>query len=126
MKPIKKLLFMLLLMAPTMPARSGEFAYLTFEMTDGTKISVSVSSLALTVDGTTLTAASQSFVISNLSKMYFTASDETTGIRQLEFKMADEITDVFDLQGKKVSKAQMKKGVYIIKTRQGTCKIVVK
>ena len=117
---------MLLLIAPTMPARSSEFAYLTFEMTDGTKISVSVSSLALTVNGTTLTAASQSFVISNLSKMYFTASDETTGIRQLEFKMADEITDVFDLQGKKVSKAQMKKGVYIIKTRQGTCKIVVK
>ena len=45
------------------------YTYLTFEMTDGTKVSVATSSLTLTFSGNTLTVGSQTFTLSDLSKM---------------------------------------------------------
>ena len=125
---MKKILLTLLFMVGAMTVQADEYTYLTFETTDGAKASVSVSSLTLTISGTTLTAGSQSFNLTNLSKMYFSTSDETTitGIQQLKAEALDEATDIYDLQGKKVTKEQMRKGAYIIKTKQGTYKIGVK
>ena len=123
---MKKVLLVLTMMAGALASYAGDYTYLTFETTDGTKTSVDVSSLTLTISGTTLTAGSQSFTLSNLSKMYFSVSDETTGIRQMPVNTLDEITDIYDLQGRKIAKDQMTKGVYIIKTNQGTHKIAVK
>ena len=125
---MKKILLTLLFMVGAMTVQADEYTYLTFETTDGANASVSVSSLTLTISGTTLTAGSQSFNLTNLSKMYFSTSDETTitGIQQLKAEALDETTDIYDLQGKKVTKEQMRKGAYIIKTKQGTYKIVVK
>lgn len=125
---MKKILLTLLFMVGAMTVQADEYTYLTFETTDGAKASVSVSSLTLTISGTTLTAGSQSFNLTNLSKMYFSTSDETTitGIQQLKAEALDETTVIYDLQGKKVTKEQMRKGAYIIKTKQGTYKIVVK
>ena len=107
---------------------AGDYSYLTFELTDGTKASVSVAQLSLTVNGTTLTAGSQSFTLTNLAKMYFSATDEssTTGISSIDIIGNDDITDIYDLQGHKVTKDQMKKGVYIVKTKDRTYKIAVK
>ena len=103
------------------------YTYLTFETTDGAKISVSVSSLTLTISGTTLTTGSQTFTISNLSKMYFSESDETTtGIESVSIETLEDVTDIYDLQGHKVEKEQMRKGVYIVKTKKGNHKILVK
>ena len=81
---MKKILLTLLFMVGAMTVQADEYTYLTFETTDGAKASVSVSSLTLTISGTTLTAGSQSFNLTNLSKMYFSTSDETTitGIQQ--------------------------------------------
>ena len=125
---MKKSLLTLLLMVGAIATHADEYVYLTFETTDGAKTSVSVSSLTLTISGTTLTAGSQSFTLANLSKMYFTTSDgsTTTDIQQLNVEVLDEATAIYDLQGKKVAKEQMRKGAYIIKTTQGTYKIVVK
>lgn len=72
---------MALVGALTMQADS--YTYLTFETTDGSKVSVNITSLSLSVSGTTLTAGSQQFTLTNLSKMYFTSGDMTTGIEQL-------------------------------------------
>lgn len=107
---------------------AGDYSYLTFELTDGTKASVSISQLKLTVNGTTLTAGSQSFTLTNLAKMYFSATDEssTTGISSADIIGSDDITDIYNLQGHKVTKDQMKKGVYIVKTKDRTYKIAVK
>lgn len=107
---------------------AGDYSYLTFELTDGTKASVSISQLSLTVNGTTLTAGSQSFTLTNLAKMYFSATDEssTTGISSADIIGSDDITDIYNLQGHKVTKDQMKKGVYIVKTKDRTYKIAVK
>lgn len=123
---MKNFLLTLFFMVGVIAAHADEYAYLTFETTDGAKTSVSVSSLTLTISGTTLTAGSQSFTLTNLSKMYFSTSNETTGIQQLKAETLDEAIDIYDLQGKKVTKEQMQKGAFIIKTKQGTYKIVVK
>ena len=110
------------------PKGEGDYSYLTFETTDGAKASVSVEGLTLSISGTTLTTNSQSFTLSNLSKMYFSTTDETTttGIENISIETLDEATDIYDLQGHKVTKAQMKKGVYIVKTKNKTYKMVVK
>jgi len=110
-------------------AMADDFHYLTFETTDGAKASVEISALSMTIDGTTLVAGNQTFILSNLSKMYFSVSDETsssTGIRQLDNLNLQEILTIYDLQGHKIDKEQMKKGVYIVKTKGGTYKIASK
>lgn len=121
------LLFLTLVGALTVQA-DETYPYLTFETTDGAKISVNTESLKLTINGTTLTAGDQQFTITNLSKMYFSASDEstTTGMEEITRATLDDATEIYDLQGRKVTKEQMRTGVYIVKTKDRTCKIVVK
>jgi len=110
----------------TLTVQASDYTYLTFETTDGAKASVSVSNLTLSISGTTLTAGTQSFTLSNLSKMYFSNTDETTGISEVMKANLDEATEIYNLQGHKVSKDQMRRGVYVIKTKQGTFKLNVK
>ena len=110
-----------------LPADEGNgYAYLTFEMKDGEKVSLATSSLTLTINGNTLLAGEQSFSLSNLNKMYFSKTDETTGIEETAIATLDKGADIYNLQGHKVSKEQMHKGVYIIKTKDRTYKIFVK
>lgn len=126
---MKKIILFLNMLVGAMAAQAGDYAYLTFETTDGSKVSVSVASdVTLTISGTTLTAGTQSFTLANLSKMYFTTSDETstTGISEVMKTDLDEATEIYDLQGHKVTKDQMHRGVYVIKTKQGTFKLNVK
>ena len=47
-------------------------------------------------------------------------------VKEISKTDLDEATDIYDLQGHKVQKEQMRRGAYIVKTKQGTCKIVVK
>lgn len=120
------LLMMALVGALTLQA-DDNYPYLTFETTDGAKISVNTESLTLTINGTTLTAGNQQFTLTNLSKMYFSTSDEsTTGIEETTITTLNDATEIYDLQGHKVTKDQMRKGVYIVKTNDKTYKIVVK
>ena len=124
---MKKIFILLTVLLATLTAQAEGYTYLTFETTDGAKASVSVENLTLTINGTTLTAGSQQFTLSNLSKMYFSTSDETaTGIEEITSASIEEATDIYDLQGHKVSKEQMKKGVYIVKTNSRTYKMVVR
>ena len=124
---MKKIILLLTVLAGTMTAQADSYTFLTFETTDGAKASVSVEKLVLTISGTTLTAGSQSFTLSNLNKMYFSTSDETTtGIEEITNAALDEATDIYDLQGHKVTKEQMRKGVYIVKTKNRTYKIAVR
>lgn len=124
---MKKIFILLTVLLATLTAQAEGYTYLTFETTDGAKASVSVENLTLTINGTTLTAGSQQFTLSNLSKMYFSTSDETaTGIEEINSASIEEATDIYDLQGHKVSKEQMRKGVYIVKTKSRTYKMVVR
>lgn len=122
---LRKSLVMLAFALVSISAMAEQFCYLTFETKDGAKVSVAIESLTMTISGTTLVAGNQTFVLDNLSKMYFSVSDETTttGIRQLENMDAKEILAIYDLQGHIVSGNQLKKEVYIVKTKGGTLKI---
>ena len=123
---MKKLIVLLLMMIGTLTAHAADYTYLTFETTDGAKVSVEASSLSITISGTTLTAGSQKFTLSNLSKMYFSTSNETTGIKAISAQELSDVTEIYDLNGRKVQKDQLRKGVYVIKTKSGTHKIAVK
>ena len=127
---MKSFILGILMMVGTLPTMAESYPYLTFELTDGTKVSVSVSSLTLTVNGTTLKAGSQTFTISNLSKMYFSSTDETTnGATAIEELTADDLEgkEIYDLNGHRLdSDAQLPRGVYIVKSKNKTCKIVVR
>ena len=127
---MKKIALTLLILVGTLTAQANDFTYLTFETTDGTKTSVDVSSLPVTInlDNSTLTIGNQTFALADLSKMYFSTQSETTGIETIDNGQwtMDNSAEFYDLQGHKVTKAQMKKGVYIVKTNSKTYKIVVK
>ena len=120
---------LLTMLVGMLEAQADNYTYLTFETTDGAKTSVDVSSQPVTInlDNSTLTIGNQTFVLADLSKMYFSTSDETTtGIENIGIETLDEVTDIYDLQGHKVTKAQMKKGVYIVKSNSRTYKMVVR
>ena len=106
------------------------YTYLTFETTDGAKVSVSVSSLPVTInlDNSTLAIGNETFALADLSKMYFSTQSETTGIETIDNGqwIMDNSAEFYDLQGHKVSKDQLRKGVYIVKTQSRTYKMVVK
>lgn len=127
---MKKIFLFLMTLAGVLTAQADDYPYLTFETTDGAKASVAVSSLKLTFSGNTLTAGSKTFTLTNLSKMYFSTTDESmeTGVEAIQQSQnaIDEATAIYDLQGHKVPKEQMRKGAYIIKTKDRTYKIVVK
>lgn len=125
---MKKIVLLWMALVGALTVQAEDYAYLTFETTDGAKASVAVSSLTLTISGSTLTAGSQTFTLSNLSKMYFSASDESTatGIETISAVTLDEAAEIYDLQGHKVTKDQMRRGVYIVKSNSRTYKMIVR
>ena len=128
---MKKIVLLLMTLVGALAVQAEDtYTYLTFETTDGVKASVPVSSLTLTISGNTLTAGSESFILSNLSKMYFSNDDQTTAINEIDYSQTDDLlsesTDIYDLQGHKISREQMRKGIYIIKTKSKTYKMIVK
>jgi len=126
---MKKILLLFMALIGALTAQADDYAYLTFETTDGAKASVAVESLTLTISGTTLTAGSQLFTLSNLAKMYFSNTDETaTGIETIDNGQLtmDNSAEIYDLRGHKVSKSEMRKGVYIVKTNNRTYKMIVR
>lgn len=125
---MKRFFLFLMVAMGTLSMQATDYPYLTFELTDGSRASVSVTTdVTLTFNGTTLTVGTQSFTLTNLSKMYFSATDETvTGISTTETTDNDEVIAIYDLRGNQISKAQMRHGVYLVKTNKGTSKVCIK
>ena len=134
---MKKLALTLLILAGTLTAQADGYTYLTLETTDGTKTSVDVSSLPVTInlDNATLTIGSQTFALADLSKMYFSTQSETTGFDKIDDLQIDDLqlesTEIYDLSGKKIVNrksvnSKLPRGVYIVKTQGRTYKTVVK
>lgn len=125
---MKKKIILATLAVGAMTAQAADYPYLTFVTTDGTKTSVSVASLTISIADGTLTAGGQTFSLAQLNKMYFSTSSETTGISVIQDSqlVVDDEADIFDLQGRKVSKSQMQHGIYVVKTKNGTFKVNMK
>ena len=126
---MKKIILLLTMLVGVFTAQAEDYTYLTFETSDGAKTSVDVSSLPVTInlDNSTLNIGDKTFTLADLSKMYFSTTDETTtGIQEVSVITLDEAVDIYDIHGRKVNKEQMRRGIYIMKTKQGTRKVSVK
>ena len=125
---MKRIFLLLTTLVGVLTAQAEDFTYLTFETSDGAKTSVDISSLPLTInlDNSTLTIGDKTFALPNLSKMYFSKQSETTGIQEVSVITLDEAIDIYDMHGRKVNKEQMRRGIYVMKTKQGTRKVSVK
>ena len=117
---------MVMIASVTAQAENDDYPYLTFETADGAKTSVSTASLTINIQDGKLVAGSKEFALADLSKMYFSTSDETTGIEEVNITAFDETADIYDLQGRKVTKDQMRRGIYVVKTKSGIRKVRVK
>ena len=93
---------------------------------DGAKASIEMTSAKLTFSGTTLMIGTESFPISNLKKIYFSVSDESsyTDIESVKTVTMNDSIAIYDIQGHQVTKGQMKRGVYIVKAKDRTYKMV--
>lgn len=114
------------MLAGALSAMAEDYPYLTFETANATKTSISTASLTINIQDGKLMAGSMELTLSDLSKMYFSTSDETTGIEEVNIATLDDTADIYDLQGRKVSRDQMRRGVYVIKTKNGTRKVNVR
>ena len=122
---MKKSILILALFVGTITAQADDYPYLTFETSNGEKVSIEFSSdLSLVFSSTTLKVGNQqTFNLKDLKKMYFSPVSQTTGISTVttdDYK----IYGYYDLQGRPVE--QPTKGIYVIKTSKGTKKVYVK
>lgn len=87
-----------------------------------------MTSLSISIADGKLTAGGQTFDLSSLSKMYFTTASETTGISVVKNSQLtiDDDAEIYDLQSRKLSKDQMQRGIYVVKTKNGTFKVNMK
>lgn len=125
---MRKYLFTLLLAVTAATAQAAPYRYLSFCTTDGAIASFPLEGLDLAIEGNTLRVGEETLLIGNLSRMYFSDTDDTvTGIAQLQATqtVAPSAT-VYDLNGKKVSANEMPSGVYLVKTQGETCKMIVR
>ena len=123
---MRTVVFGLMITVGVLSAHAGEYTFITFELNDGTKASVPATSLTMTISGNTLKAGNETFVLTNLSKMYFTSTNESTAIDEVTAGTIDDAAEIYDLKGHKVTKDQMKRGVYVVKTKTKTFKMIVK
>lgn len=134
---MKKLLFTTLITLGTLQAQAYDYPYLVFRNTEGTTTVIAVESLSITISDGQLVATNadgtQSFALADLSKMYFTQQADLTGISNAG-KQEDEVVEVFTTGGIKLgkylnineAKTSLKPGIYILKSKQKSFKIVVK
>ena len=131
----KKLIFLGMLTTFSGSLKATDYGYLVFTLNDGTTQSIVTTNLSLTFNGGNVTAKSDTSTLviplANLQKMEF-SDDNTADIHETEeFGQSsaltiDESTEIFDLQGIRVTKDQMRNGIYIVKRGNKTYKMTVK
>ena len=134
---MKKCLIFFAIAVCALSVRADEFAYpyLVLEASDGTLTSVSVASLTLKFEESSLVltndAGSRNFALSGLKKMYF--ATKPTAISTSKNNVNENV-EVWTMTGlslgvfDSISEAQqtLSRGVYVVKSERGTFKIAVK
>ena len=128
---MKKFLILGLLSIFAIGMRASDYKYLLFTLTDGTTQSIDATGASISFSNGTLTAtngvSSLSIPLANLEKMAFSNEEGTTGIETVDIEtLSDEHMSIYDLQGRSVSKGQMRKGIYIVKTHDKIYKTTVR
>lgn len=129
--------FIMSVMAIALPlmASADEYAYLSFETSDGSLESVSIESLSMTFSGSKLIVenaeGTKEFSVADLGRMFFSAT--STGITDVK-TAANGDREVYTTSGMLVGryaagedlKSVLKSGLYIIKDNSNTTKIMVR
>ena len=121
---MKKLLVMLMTMAGVLTVMADDYPYLTFETSDGNKQSVSTTSLTLEISGDKLLVnnGAQSFTLTDLQKMYFSAND-ATAIESIDNGQRTMDEGVwYTIDGRMLSGKPTTKGIYVNNGR----KVIIK
>jgi hypothetical protein len=132
---MKRLLIAFAFAIGTIGAQAYEYSYLTVQTADGNSKSIATEQLVLTFQNGQLVATngegSQTFTLTELSKMFFDAS--ASGIEKTV--ASDSATvEVYTLAGVFVGRfetmtqaeAALKQGIYLIKTNGQTKKVAIK
>ena len=101
--------------------------YMVFTLNDGTMKSITASGLTLSFTDGNLSAKSGNneltIPLNSLKVMAFSKN----GVTAIGDTMADDDSEeIYDLQGHRVTRAEMRKGVYIIKTKNRTYKVNIR
>lgn len=133
----KRFMFLICACLSGVMVHAVTYSYLTFQKADGTVVSMGVESLTMTFSDGKLVVSNgsdtQTLTVSELSMMYFSATD-ATGIKDVPNIASNAELEVFDIQGVslgkfadlKTMKAKAKPGVYVVKANGKTQKIAVK
>ena len=100
-------------------------SYLTLEMRDGSKLSIPVSMQKLVFSGDTLNIDNKSLPLSSICKICFSNIDESSDIESIYKDDINNIIDYYDLQGHRLTKEWLKKGIYIVRTKRSSNKMVI-
>lgn len=129
---MKKKFFILSLLAATNSiVLADDYGYLVFTLTDGSTKSITAEGLSLKFNNGNLTATNGTntltLSLTSLKKMEF-SYDGTSGIETVERSKGDidSSSEIYDLQGRRVTKDQMRKGIYIVKDKNRTYKVNIK
>ena len=113
-------------------ASAQGYQWLTFSLTDGSKLSVPADNVTMTYEEGRLkvqtNAGSQTLNVSDLLTMTFT--NDPAGVKEITEDLPDEFT-VFTLEGKECGKFKsldavrdaLSSGVYVVKSDRGNFKI---
>lgn len=123
----KRLLTMSVLAVLSGHLMADEFGFMVLTLNDGTTQSITSNGLSLSFAGGNLTAKNETetltIPLNSLNAMAF-SKDGVTGI---DVTMTDDGTEeIYDLQGHRETRAEMRKGVYIIKIKNRTYKTTVR
>jgi hypothetical protein len=129
-----KKVFVGLLLAMSMQAMADDYGYLTFTKGDGSARSLAVDGLTITfADGKATVqnaTESETFTLSDLTKMFFSVDEETTmgilSIDNSQLTIDNSESQWYSLDGLKLNGKPTKTGVYIVKSNGVTKKIAVK
>ena len=123
----KRLLTMSVLAALSGQLMADDYGYMVFTLTDGTTKVIASNGLNMSLADGSLTAKSGgdelTIPLNSLKAMAFSKGATTV----IDASVTDDGTEeIYDLQGHRVTRAQMRKGVYIIKTKNRTYKVNVR
>jgi len=132
---MKRLFLIVFIIVASLSAKAYDYPYLVFQTTDGTVHAMAVESMSISISDGNLIATNnegtQTFALVDLDKMFF--SESTTGVEELFSPDGGEV-DVYAVTGAHLGKyanakeatTHLKSGLYLLKSKSTTIKIVVR
>lgn len=135
---MKKMRLIMLMLVCAVMARAGEYAYLVFTNTSGTRTALSVTDLTMTVNGAQLDVVNADgtvhFTLTDLAAMQFSVDGETLPAGIDEMLNADARIEVYSISGMLLGTfdgieqavQQLDKGTYVIVQKGKSQKLTVR